>query len=98
MRLSCRGISMGEIMKALFLASTVFCGAALSGCATAIEGTSQGIAITTMPAAGANCVLSGREGNWSVTTPGVVRVEKSKEDIAVHCSKPGWQDAAAVIP
>jgi TonB family protein len=92
------GHTQGEIMKALFLASTVLCGAALSGCATAIEGTSQGIAITTLPAAGATCVLSGREGSWSVVSPGVVRVEKSKEDIAVHCSKPGWQDAAATIP
>lgn len=85
-------------MKALFLIPILICGAALSGCATVIQGTSQGIAITSLPAAGANCVLSGREGNWSVITPGVVRVEKSKEDIAVHCSKSGWQDAAAVIP
>ncbi len=30
-------------------------------------------------------------------TPGVTRVQKSKEDIAIRCSKPGWQDASAVI-
>jgi TonB family protein len=54
--------------------------------------------ITTLPAAGANCVLSGYEGQWAVVTPGVVRVHKSKEDIAIHCNKTGWQDASATIP
>jgi len=27
-----------------------------------------------------------------------VTVEKSKEDIQARCTKPGWQDASAVIP
>jgi TonB family protein len=85
-------------MKALIWIPVLFCGVALSGCATVLEGASQGIAITSLPAAGANCLLSGHEGQWPVVTPGFVRVQKSKEDIVVRCSKPGWQDASATIP
>lgn len=70
----------------------------LCGCATIIKGTSQSIAITTPPASGAECTLSSREGNWVVDSPGVVTVEKSKEDIVAHCTKPGWQDGFATIP
>jgi hypothetical protein len=33
-----------------------------------------------------------------VTSPGVVTVEKSKEDIVARCTKPGWQDGVATIP
>ena len=31
-------------------------------------------------------------------TPGAVSVERSKEDIVIHCTKPGWQDGFASIP
>lgn len=75
-----------------------FCGATLAGCATITQGTSQSIAITTLPAVGANCTLTGREGTWYVTTPGVANVQKSKEDIAIQCNKDGWRNASAVIP
>ena len=85
-------------MKASTLAAIAACGVALSGCATIIKGTSQSIAITTPPTSGAQCTLSSREGNWMVITPGVVTVEKSKEDILAHCTKPGWQDGVATIP
>jgi uncharacterized protein YceK len=71
---------------------------ALSGCASIVKGTSQSIAITTPPTTGATCVLSSAEGNWTVTSPGAVTVEKSKEDIQVRCTKPGWQEGFATIP
>ncbi|HVE04763.1 MAG TPA: PDZ domain-containing protein [Rhizomicrobium sp.] len=71
---------------------------ALSGCATVIKGTSQSIVITTPPVSGAYCILSSAEGNWPVTTPNVVTVDKSKEDILVKCNKPGYQEASANIP
>jgi uncharacterized protein YceK len=71
---------------------------ALSGCASIIKGTSQSIAIATPPTTGASCVLSSKEGNWTIVSPGVATVEKSKEDIQVHCTKPGWQDGVATIP
>jgi hypothetical protein len=70
----------------------------LSGCATIIKGTSQNIVITTPPITGANCLLTSREGSWAVVSPGSVHVEKSKEDVLIKCSKPGYQDAQAVIP
>jgi hypothetical protein len=71
---------------------------ALSGCATVIKGTSQSIVITTPPVSGAYCILSSAEGNWPVTTPSAVTVDKSKEDILVKCTKAGFQDASASIP
>lgn len=71
---------------------------ALAGCATVIKGTSQSIVITTPPVSGAYCILSSAEGNWPVTTPNVVTVDKSKEDILVKCTKPGYQEASASIP
>jgi uncharacterized protein YceK len=81
----------------LFAAAAALC-VVVSGCATVIKGTSQSIAITTPPTSGATCTLSSREGNWVVTSPGVVTVEKSKEDIIARCTKADWQDGVATIP
>lgn len=85
-------------MKIHSLAAIAALGVVLAGCATIIKGTSQSIAITTPPTSGAICTLSSREGNWVVTSPGVVTVEKSKEDIVARCTKAGWQDGVATIP
>jgi uncharacterized protein YceK len=85
-------------MKLYPLAAMAAVGVCLSGCASIIKGTDQSIAVTTPPATGAECILSSREGNWTVRTPGAVTVQKSKEDIQVRCTKPGWQDAVATIP
>lgn len=71
---------------------------ALSGCASIVEGTSQSIAISTPPTAGAQCTLSSSQGSWLVVSPGNVTVPKSKSDIQVRCVKPGWQPAAGTIP
>ena len=79
-------------------AAMIVAGVALSGCASIIKGTSQTIAIATPPTAGATCMLSSGQGNWSVYSPGAVTVEKSKEDIQVHCTKVGFQDGVGVIP
>ncbi|HTQ13970.1 MAG TPA: hypothetical protein VMH86_08835 [Rhizomicrobium sp.] len=85
-------------MKLSSLAALALAGVALSGCATVIKGTSQSIAITTPPVEGANCTLKSKEGTWNVTSPGAVTVDKSKEDILIHCTKDGYQDADATIP
>jgi hypothetical protein len=85
-------------MKTLPIVAIASLGVALSGCATVVEGTSQSIAVTSPPTTGAYCTLTSTEGNWTVLTPGVATVEKSKEDIVAHCSKEGWQDASATIP
>jgi hypothetical protein len=71
----------------------------VSGCATIVSGTSQTIAISTPPADGATCTLSGGDDEQAqVTTPGVVTVPRSKHDIQVDCKKPGWKEATGTIP
>ncbi len=85
-------------MKLVFITALVAAGIALSGCASVVKGSSQSIAIETPPTTGANCTLKSKEGSWQVTSPGVVKVQKSKEDIQAVCSKPGWQDGVATIP
>ncbi|MBS0273569.1 MAG: energy transducer TonB [Proteobacteria bacterium] len=85
-------------MKFDSVAALLAVGVSLSGCASVIKGSSQAIAIATPPTTGANCVLTSKEGSWPVVTPGVVKVERSKEDIVIHCTKAGWQDATQTIP
>lgn len=85
-------------MKILTIAAIAALGVTITGCASIVKGTSQSIAITTPPTTGAQCTLSSTQGNWSVTSPGAVTVEKSKEDMQVRCSKTGWQDAVGMIP
>ncbi|MGN6514226.1 MAG: hypothetical protein ACTHLR_00115 [Rhizomicrobium sp.] len=85
-------------MKLHAVAAIVALGVAVSGCASIIKGHTQSIAITTPPITGANCILSSKEGNWTVVSPGIVTVNKSKEDIQAHCTKPGYQDGIATIP
>ncbi len=71
---------------------------ALSGCATWVEGSRQLITVTTPPTQAAYCILTRPGSRWTVTTPGTLRVDKSSDDIAIRCSRPGFQDAQAVIP
>ena len=66
----------------------------LSACATIIEGRSQEITINTNPS-GANCDIT-RNGTkiGSVTnTPASTMIEKTKYDILISCSKPGYTTA-----
>jgi hypothetical protein len=70
----------------------------LTGCASIVKGTSQSILITTPPTTGADCVLTSKEGNWTVVSPGPVTVSRSKENITVTCKKSGFQDGVASIP
>jgi len=85
-------------MKFGAIAAVAALGVAVSGCASVIKGTTQSVAITTPPTTGARCILSSKEGNWEVMSPGVAKVSKSKEDIQVTCTKVGWQNATATIP
>lgn len=80
------------------LATLVVATALLPGCASIVKGSSQSINITTPPATGATCTLSSKEGSWSLISPGSVTVDKSKDDMQVHCTKPGWQDGSGIIP
>lgn len=67
----------------------------LASCATLFEGTSQEIVINTNPA-GATCSLhrSGLTIGTVQSTPGSVVVKKTKEDITIKCTKPGFEEAS----
>ena len=67
---------------------------AVAGCATIFEGTSQSVQVSTTPP-GARCFVD-REGarlGEVGSTPGSIRLDKSKNDIVVTCSKEGYQTA-----
>lgn len=70
----------------------------MSGCASIVNGTTQTLAISTPPVSGAQCELSSTQGKWTVITPGVATVARSKSDITIECHKAGYQTAVGVIP
>ena len=70
----------------------------VAGCASIIKGSTAAINVTSPPVTGANCTLTSSQGNWQVTTPASVTVERSKEDIQIRCTKEGYQEASAIIP
>src|SRR5580692_3000072 len=67
------------------------CAAGLPGCATLITDDHQSIMITSDPP-GATCQV--REGGGFVgtvnETPGTILVAKSRHDIAIDCTRPGY--------
>jgi hypothetical protein len=62
---------------------------ALSACASITAGTTETIAISTTPKAGAVCDVANEKGRWTVNpTPGVTTVTKSYGDLTISCSHP----------
>jgi hypothetical protein len=83
-------------MKIQAIAAMAAIGAALSGCGTITQGTSQDIAIISNPP-GAQCNVT-REGQTVATllkTPGSVKVDKTKHDMLLTCNLAGYQPASA---
>jgi hypothetical protein len=80
-------------MKISHFAAIAATAIALSGCATVFEGTSQEITIVTNPP-GANCTFDrqGLQVGVIASTPGTANIRKSKYDITIHCTKPGYQE------
>ena len=72
--------------------------AALTGCATLVKGSSQSVIVKTDPP-GAICTLSrqGKEIAVVNPTPGTVTVEKSKNAVAVSCTRSGYLESAGTI-
>ncbi|NKD77510.1 hypothetical protein HEQ60_07020 [Haematospirillum sp. H1815] len=66
-------------------------------CSSIIEGTTQDLSFGTTPQ-GALCTLH-RDGRviGQVTTPGAVKVEKTKLDILVRCEKEGYRTAEMTV-
>ena len=81
---------MRLIQRASLLALT----ALLPACATIVEGSSQEVTVETTPP-GASCSFD-RKGQQLGTvspTPGSLKLDKSKNDLSVTCSKPGYTTA-----
>jgi len=78
-------------MKLSAVAAVAALGAAVSGCATIIEGTTQSVSVNTTPVQGSQCTLINSQGTWYLTTPGSAVVHKTKTDLDVTCNHPGYQ-------
>ncbi len=90
------GFPMTSIIK---LALVGACALSFAGCASIIEGDDQQISVTTPGANGANCNLTSPDGTYHISnTPGTVSVGKSKHDIALLCTKTGYENGSAVVP
>jgi hypothetical protein len=71
---------------------------ALAGCSTIVGSSTQEIAVHTPGTGGADCVLTTDDGRvYTVTTPGVVAVDKSADDLHVHCRKQGYRDSVGFV-
>lgn len=72
--------------------------ALLPACATIMDGNTQGVSISTAPP-GATCNVA-RSGAsiGTIQTPGMVTVERSKNDLTVTCGKAGTQTVQLTQP
>ncbi len=70
----------------------------LSACATIVEGTDQTVSIITYPPEASCKLLRGGEVLAFVNpTPGTVSLEKSADDITVHCAKDDHFDSVETL-
>lgn len=71
--------------------------AAMTGCSSIFDGSTQTLTFNSDPAQ-ATCTLT-REGKTigTVVTPGRIKVEKTKHNILVACSKEGFEDTTATL-
>lgn len=65
-----------------------------SGCASIVSGQQQSLSVATQcrgaSVPGAACKLRNDDGEWYLTTPGSVMVDRSGQALAVTCEKPGY--------
>jgi hypothetical protein len=81
-----------------FVVPALLCVFALAACASITKGTTQVVAVNTPGVAGATCTLTSEAiGSQVVVTPGAVTLEKSKESVAVKCTKECYIDGGGVI-
>ena len=84
-------------MKLTAVAAVAALGVAVSGCASIVKGSTQSIVLNSPPVEGAACTLYNVEGSWSATTPGNVKVDRSKTDLTVVCKKVGYKDSTKIV-
>jgi hypothetical protein len=84
-------------MRAVAVSVLLVLAVGVSGCATAVRGTSQTIHVGSTPE-GAECAFT-REGATlgTTTTPGAITVKRDRKPINVVCTKPGHEEARAVL-
>lgn len=85
----------GPIMRAIAAISCL--GLALSSCATINRGSTQTMTVATVPEVNAECILSNREGRWTVGSPGTVLVIRSEDSLRVNCSKAGYDEGTISV-
>jgi hypothetical protein len=77
----------------------VLLGFSLTACASIVSGTSEPLSVETRSLSdgtqlvGATCTMTNDKGTWFVQTPGSVTVHRSLADMAIQCSKDGFQPA-----
>lgn len=79
------------------VAALALAAALLPDCATILKGTKDDVAVNSIPA-GATCAVD-RQGERIgdvLSTPGTVRVSKSRQDLVVTCGKAGHQTTQTV--
>jgi hypothetical protein len=76
----------------------VLCPLAMGACASITEGTTQTVAVTTTPKAGAKCQLQNEKGNWTVpSTPGSTLVVKADGPLSITCTHPDGDTGSATV-
>lgn len=70
----------------------------LSGCSTVMNRSTQRVQVVTPGIMGAECHLRNDHHHYMTFSPDKVRVEKTKYDLVVTCSKEGYRDAEVNLP
>ncbi len=81
-------------MKTYCLIALTAASALFGGCATITSSETQSLTLNAKSAEGktiesAKCTLKNDKGSWEMTSPGVVNVRRSAEDLMVECKKDG---------
>jgi hypothetical protein len=69
----------------------------MSGCASIVSGTNQSITVDTPGCGGASCKLTNDKGNWAVTTPGSVVVNRAYGALTILCTKDGFPSGTTTV-
>ncbi len=75
-------------MRILYQAALAGLLLGLCGCATIVKGTTQDIAVDTIPQGGSCTVTRNGFPEAKVTAPGNVNVKRGKEQLSFNCAKP----------
>ena len=74
---------------------------ASTGCASIVGGTSQVVSVETNAAGrsapGARCALSNPKGEYFVTTPGTVTINRAYDDLIVRCTLAGHDPGSTSV-